>query len=66
LVAIDFDFVVFRLLLHILCHSVLFPGIEDEQVLCLLKEVGLDDLLVRTGGLDCPLTWNWLVSFSSL
>lgn len=51
------------LLFNILCYSMILPGIEDEQIMCLLKDVGLDELLARTGGLDCPLQWNWWVRF---
>lgn len=47
-------------------HQIIFPyhnphiqGIEDEQVMCLMREVGLGDLLTRTGGLDCSMKWNW-------
>lgn len=34
---------------------------EDDQLTHLLSLVDLDDLVLRTGGLDCTPTWNWFV-----
>lgn len=36
-------------------------GIEDHDMLNVLKDVGLDALLQRTGSLDTQLDWNWSV-----
>ncbi|XP_062973924.1 lysosomal cobalamin transporter ABCD4 isoform X3 [Elgaria multicarinata webbii] len=32
---------------------------DDERILKFLELSGLSDLLVRTGGLDQPVEWNW-------
>ncbi|XP_077179344.1 lysosomal cobalamin transporter ABCD4 isoform X1 [Paroedura picta] len=32
---------------------------DDERILRFLELAGLSDLLVRTGGLDQPVDWNW-------
>ncbi|XP_053114208.1 lysosomal cobalamin transporter ABCD4 isoform X3 [Hemicordylus capensis] len=32
---------------------------DDERILRFLDLAGLSDLLVRTGGLDQPVDWNW-------
>lgn len=34
-------------------------AVDDDQLVGLLKDVGLGDLHKRTGGLDCSLHWNW-------
>lgn len=38
---------------------VLHIAVDDDQLVGLLKDVGLGDLHQRTGGLDCSLHWNW-------
>ncbi|XP_015674864.1 ATP-binding cassette sub-family D member 4 [Protobothrops mucrosquamatus] len=34
-------------------------SIDDDRILRFLELAGLSDLLVRTGGLDQPVDWNW-------
>ncbi|XP_054826413.1 lysosomal cobalamin transporter ABCD4 isoform X2 [Eublepharis macularius] len=37
---------------------------DDERILRFLELTGLSDLLVRTGGLDQPVDWNWYDNLS--
>jgi hypothetical protein len=39
----------------------LFSGVDDNRLIDYIHEAGLDNLYERTGGLDCPVTWNWYV-----
>uniref|UniRef100_A0A670Y2J2 ATP binding cassette subfamily D member 4 n=1 Tax=Pseudonaja textilis TaxID=8673 RepID=A0A670Y2J2_PSETE len=34
-------------------------SIDDDRILRFLELAGLSDLLMRTGGLDQPVDWNW-------
>uniref|UniRef100_A0A8C5SIN3 ATP binding cassette subfamily D member 4 n=1 Tax=Laticauda laticaudata TaxID=8630 RepID=A0A8C5SIN3_LATLA len=34
-------------------------SIDDDRILRFLELTGLSDLLMRTGGLDQPVDWNW-------
>ena len=34
-------------------------GMEDHEVIALLRDVGLDSLYTRAGSLDTPSNWNW-------
>ncbi|XP_058018324.1 lysosomal cobalamin transporter ABCD4 isoform X2 [Ahaetulla prasina] len=37
----------------------IYPDSDDDRILRFLELAGLSDLLMRTGGLDQPVDWNW-------